>query len=183
VSAVEYEPAQLVAQPLVVEHEIADLMGEPGALPLALQAAGRFRLLGRFRRLHGSDGVRGRPEFVGRHVPDRSGLRGSVCGMSRCPLQLPGRRVRMAGRGTGLCPRDLAPRPGTPEVDRPTGTVVLGPDPFEVRQHVLGAVSCPQREETVVVVPERPAAPYGDEPRIADLGEDHQPRVEPSWTG
>ena len=36
VSAVEREPAQLVAQPLVVEHELPDLVGESGALPLAL---------------------------------------------------------------------------------------------------------------------------------------------------
>ena len=40
VSAVEREPAQLVAQPLVVEHEVADLVGQLVALPLALQAAG-----------------------------------------------------------------------------------------------------------------------------------------------
>ena len=39
-SAVEDEPAQLVAQPLVVEHELADLVGELGALPAALPATG-----------------------------------------------------------------------------------------------------------------------------------------------
>jgi hypothetical protein len=38
---VEGEPAQLVAEALVVEDEIADLVGELAALPLAFRA-GRF---------------------------------------------------------------------------------------------------------------------------------------------
>jgi hypothetical protein len=37
-SAIEHEPAQLVAQPLVVEHEFSDFAGKLGALLLALQA-------------------------------------------------------------------------------------------------------------------------------------------------
>lgn len=45
VSAVERKPAQLVAQPLVVEHKFSDLAGELGALPLALQAASRLALV------------------------------------------------------------------------------------------------------------------------------------------
>ena len=38
-STIEGEPAQLVAQALVVEHELPDLVGKLGALPLALQAS------------------------------------------------------------------------------------------------------------------------------------------------
>src|SRR5690242_6742213 len=37
VSAIEDEPAELVAQPLVVKHEVPDLRRELSALPLALQ--------------------------------------------------------------------------------------------------------------------------------------------------
>src|SRR5487761_2575424 len=49
-SAVEREPAQLVAQPLVVEHKFSDLVGELGALPLALSATSRLApVLGRRR--------------------------------------------------------------------------------------------------------------------------------------
>ena len=104
----------------------------------------------------------------------RRGLAGSVRGMPWCPAQVSGRGVCMAGRRAGLSPRDLAPRPGTPEVDRPTWTVVLRPCPLEVVERVLRAVSRPQREKTMIVVFEGPAATYGDEPRIPDLGEDHQ---------
>ena len=80
----------------------------------------------------------------------------------------------MASRRASLCPRDLAPRPGTPEVDRPTWTVVLGSGLLESVQHVLRTVGSPQREETMIVVFQGPAATHGDEPPIPDLGEDHQ---------
>jgi hypothetical protein len=173
-SAVEREPAQRVAQPLVVEHELPDLVGELGALPLALQAAGRPALL--FSRCHPR-----RPDRVGRgtqlmccDMAHGRGLAGSVRGMPRCPTQVSGRGVCMAGRRAGFCPRDLTPRPGTPEVERPTWTVVLRPCQLEMGQHVLRAVSRPHREKTMIVVLEGPAATHGDEPRIADLGEDHQ---------
>jgi hypothetical protein len=41
-------------------------------------------------------------------------------------------------------------------------------------QHVLSAVSCPDRQEAVIYVLEAAATTHGDEPRIPDLGEDHQ---------
>jgi hypothetical protein len=37
-SALEYEPAIRIAQPLIVKHEVADLAGKLCALPLALPA-------------------------------------------------------------------------------------------------------------------------------------------------
>ena len=173
-SAVERKPAQLVAQPLVVEHKILDLVGELGALPLALEAAGRLALaIGRCgpRR---PDRVGRGTEFVGRHMAHRRGLAGSVRGMPCCPTQVSGRGVGMAGRRAGLSPRDLTPRPGTPQVDRPSRPVVPRPCLLEVVQHVLRAVSRPHREKTMIVVLEGPTATHGDEPRIPDLGEDHQ---------
>jgi hypothetical protein len=80
----------------------------------------------------------------------------------------------MAGRHAGLCPRDLTSRPGTPEVDRLTWTVVARPCLLEVVQHVLRAVGRPDRQKAVIVVLEAAAATPGDEPRIPDLGENHQ---------
>ena len=173
-SAVERKPAQRVAKPLVVEHKFSDLVGELSALPLALQAASRLALVFSRCRPRGPDRVGRGTELVGRHVANRRGLAGSVRGMPCCPTQLSGRGVCMAGRRAGLSPRDLTPRPSTPEVDRPTWTVVLRPCLLEVVQHVLRAVGRPDREETMMVVSEGPAATHSDEPRIADLGEDHQ---------
>jgi hypothetical protein len=111
---------------------------------------------------------------MGRHMAHRRGLAGSERGMPCCPTQVSGRGVCMPGRRAGLSPRDLTLRPGTPEVDRPTWTVVLRPRLLEVVQHVLRAVSRPHPEKTMIVVSEGPAATHGDESRITDLGEDHQ---------
>jgi len=149
-------------------------MGELGALPLALQTASRLALVFMRCRSRAPDRVGRGTKLVGRHMAHRRGLAGSVRGMPRCPTQVSGRGVCMAGRRAGLSPRELTPRPGTPELDRPTGTIVLRPCLLEVMQHVLRAVSGPHREKTMVVVLEGPAPAHGDEPRIPDLGEDHQ---------
>jgi hypothetical protein len=77
------------------------------------------------------------------------------------------------GRSAGHCPRDLTARPRTPKVDRSTWPVVLGPHLLKVGQHVLRAVGRPDRETTMIVVLEDSAATHGDEPRITDLGKDH----------
>ena len=172
-SAVERKPAQRVAQPLVVEHELPDLVGELGALPLALQAASRLALVFRRCRPRRPDRIGRSTELVGRHMAHRRGLAGGVRGMPCCPTQVSGRGVCVAGRRAGLSPRDLTLRPGTPEVDRPTWTVVLRPCLLEVVQHVLRAISSPHREKSMIVVLEGPAATHGGEPRIPDLGEDH----------
>jgi hypothetical protein len=174
VSAVERKPAQLVAQPLVVEHKFSDLMGELGALPLALQTAGLHAFVFSHCRARGLDRVGCGSEFVRRDMAYRRGLAGSVRGMPCRPAQVSGRGICVSGRCAGLPPLDLIPRPGTPEVDRPAWTVVRRPLLLEVVQHVLRAVSRPHREETMIVVLEDPAATHGDEPRIPDLGEDHQ---------
>jgi hypothetical protein len=174
VSAVERKPAQLVAQPLVIEHKFSDLVGELGALPLALQAASHLALVFSRCRPRRPDRVGCSTELVGRHMAHRRGLTGGVRGMPCCPTKVSGRGVGMAGRSAGLSPRDLTPRPGTPEVDRPTWTAVLRPCLLEVVQDVLRAISRPHRETMMIVVLEGPAASHGDEPRIPDLGEDHQ---------
>jgi hypothetical protein len=80
----------------------------------------------------------------------------------------------MAARRAGLSPRDLAPRPGSPEVDRPPWPVVLRPCLLEAVQDVLRTVGRPYREKTMIAFLEGPAATHGDEPQIPDLGEDHE---------
>ena len=174
--SVERKPAQLVAQPLVVKHKFSDLVGELSALPLALQTACLDAVVvsrGRSRR---PDRVRRGSEFVGCDMAHRSGLAGSVRGIPCCTTQLPGRGVCVTSRGAGLLPRDLTPRPGTPEDDRPPRTIVLRSCLLEVLQHMLRAVSRPYREKAMIVILEDPAATHCDEPRIADLGQDHRCR-------
>src|SRR5439155_8659543 len=89
-SAVEHEPAQLVAQPLVVEHEIPNLKGELSALPLALQAAGFLSLVLGRSCLRRPDRVCRGAKLVCRHMAYGRGLTGSVRGMPSCSTQVPG---------------------------------------------------------------------------------------------
>ena len=145
-SAIEHEPAQLVAQPLVVEHEIPNLKGELSTLPLALQAAGLLALVLSRSRPRRPDRVGRGTELVGRHMAHRRGLTGGVRCLPRGTGHLSGCCVRGEGGRAGLSPRDLTPRPGTPKVDRASRTVVLGPRLLEVVEHVLRAVSRPHRE-------------------------------------
>ena len=146
---------------------------ELSALPLALQAAGCVAFIFRGCRPRRLDRVSRGTELVGGHMSDRRGLAGSVGGMPCRPTQISRRGVCMAGRSAGLCPRDLTPRPGTPEVDRMTWTVVLRPRLLEVVEHMLRAVSRPDPQKAVIVVLEAAAATHCDEPRIPDLGENH----------
>src|SRR5947208_1556001 len=139
-SAIEHEPAQLVAQPLVVEHEIPNLKGELGPLPLALQAAGLLAPVLRRSRLRRPDRVGRGTELVGRHMAYGRRLTGSVRGMPSCSTQVSGRGICMPGRRASLGHGDLTPRPGAPKVDCASRAVVLGPRLLEVVEHVLRAV-------------------------------------------
>ena len=55
-------------------------------------------------------------------------------------------------------PADLTASPGPPQADRPAWTIVSRPCSLEVVEHMLGAVSCPDAEEVVVIVTEAAAA-------------------------
>ena len=69
-SAVERKPAQLVAQPLVVEDKFSDPAGELGALPPAFQAAGRLECQWQRARL---------PSEIRDLVLDDQRLRNELC--------------------------------------------------------------------------------------------------------
>jgi hypothetical protein len=106
-------------------------------------------------------------------MADCRGLARGVCGMSWCATEIPGRVVGVAAGRASVPPADLTSRPGTPEVDRPAWTIVIGACLLEAVQHVFGAVDRPHREKTMIDVIEAPTATHGDESRISDLGEDH----------
>jgi hypothetical protein len=173
-SANEGEPAQPVAKPLVVEDEFSDRAGKLNTLPLALPATSTIALALRSSSALCLDRIGGGTEFVGGNVGDHPGLTSGVCRISRSSGQVPGCGIGMASCRPCLSHRDLTPRPGTPHVDRPARTIVPRVCLLEVVQHMLRAVGRPDCEEAVVVILEAAAATHGDEPRIPDLGEDHQ---------
>ncbi len=86
----EHGPADVVAAPLVLEHEGAHLLGQPVPLPRALAGPGGLLLSGRGRRHHRLEGVRRCPEVVLGDVGDARRLPGRVRGEARSPTQWPG---------------------------------------------------------------------------------------------
>src|SRR5437867_5832172 len=110
-SAVEHRPADVVAQPLVVEYELANRLRELVALPPALESPCALALSFRRGSTCSLDRIGGRTELVRGDVCDGRGLAGSVRGMPCCPTQVSGRGVCMAGRRASPGHRDLATHP------------------------------------------------------------------------
>src|SRR2546429_8798727 len=125
-SAVKHRPADVVPQPLVVEHKLADRVRELVTLPSALQSPCGISLALRRGSTCGLDGIGGRTEFVRGDVCDGPRLAGSVPGMPCCPTQVSGRAHCMAARRASLHHRDLTTHPGAGVLDRFTWSWVLG---------------------------------------------------------
>ncbi len=170
--AVEDEPAELVAEPLVVQDELPDLVGQLIPLPTALGTPGLFFVVGS-GGLGCPDRVGGGTELVGGHVRDGSSLAGGVRSVSRPPAQVSCRCVRMAGSVARFGHGYLASCPGTRELDRPARPLVVRPGLLEQVQHTFSAVGGPDREAVMILIAKASAATHGDEPRIADLRQDH----------
>src|SRR5882762_9675933 len=75
-SAVEYRPADVVPQPLVVEYELADRVRELVVLPPALESPCDLAISFRSSSAFGLDRIGGRTEIVRRDVCDGRGLAG-----------------------------------------------------------------------------------------------------------
>src|SRR2546423_13114340 len=126
-SAVEHRPADVVPQTLIVEHELANRLGELVALPQALESPCALALSFRCGSTGGLDRVGGCSELVRGDVRDDSCLAGGVCSMACCPTQVSCRRHCMAARCSGLGHWDLAAHPGPELLNRVTRSAVLRP--------------------------------------------------------
>ncbi len=111
ISAIEYRPAEVVAQALIVQDKITNRTGQLIALPAALEKPGMFAPAFGRSRAGCLDGVGGSAELVRGDVGNRGGLTGSKGGMPRCPGQIPGSRHGVSSRCTRLGHRYLAAYP------------------------------------------------------------------------
>jgi hypothetical protein len=173
-SAVEHRPAAFVAQSLIVQDQVADRRQQLVALPLALQSPSAFLTVVGCGSSCGLDRIGGRTEFVRSHMRDDRCLAGSVGGVPRCAVQVSGGAHGMAARRACLGHRHLAPRPVPGVRDGSARAVVVRSDRFEERQDVFGTCCRPERQQVVIRVGERAAAPDRDEPWVADLRQDHR---------
>jgi hypothetical protein len=117
-SAVKHRPADVVPQPLVVKHELANRLRELVTLPVALESPCGLALAFWRGSTCGLDRIGGCTEFVCRDVCDGPGLASSVRGTPCCPAQVPGRAHCMATRRASLHHLDLTTHPGAGVLDR-----------------------------------------------------------------
>gem|GEM_PF-5957235 len=151
-SAIEYEPAILIAQPLVVKHEFSDFTRKLCALPLALQATRLHTFIFRSRCACSTDRVSCCTQFVSSHMRHRRSLSGSVSRFSCRAAQRSGSTHRVSGGGTGLHHRNFPSHPSVRLLNRPARTVITGSHLLEEMQDVLGAVSRPHSKQAMVGV-------------------------------
>jgi hypothetical protein len=142
-SAIEYGPALLIAQPLVVEHEFSDLAWKLCTLPLALQATSLLTLIFRSRRAYGPDRVGRCTQLVSRYMSHCHSLTGGESRLLRGAGHLSGRSVCGKGGLTGLTHRNLTPYPSMRLLDRPAWTIVTGLRLLEEVQYVLRTIGRP----------------------------------------
>ena len=171
-ASVEHRPADVVPQPLVVEYELANGLAELPTLPPALESPCALALSLWRGSTRGFDRIGGRTEFVGGDVCHGRGLAGSERGVARCPTQISGCSVCMAGRRASLRHGCLAARPG-PEFDRATRTVVARARPLEVVHRMLRACGRRQGEKVVIRIRESSTAADRHETKVAVFREDH----------
>jgi hypothetical protein len=133
----------MIAQPLVVKYELADLAWKLRALPTTLRSTGLVTLVIRGSGAYGPDRVGRSAQLVGGHMSHRRCL---SCRVSRFPRragQISGRAHGVTGGRAGLSHRNLTPRPGTPQFDRSARAVVVGSRLLEEVQYMLRAISRP----------------------------------------
>jgi hypothetical protein len=171
-SAVEYRPADIVSQPLIVQNKIANGIWQLVALPAALEAAAALALAFRRSRARSPDRVGCGAEFMRGNVRDRRRLTGSICGIARRSALVFGRHC-VTSRGAGLGHRGLAARPCPGLLDCVTRPRVRRLRRLKEVQDVLRTRSRPQGEQVMVRIRECATAADGDEARVANFGEDH----------
>lgn len=165
--AIEHRPADVVAQPLIIQHQVTDGGRQALALPAAFAPAGGFGFPGRGGGARGLDGVGCRAQLVGGHVGHGRRLGRGVGGIARRPGQIAGGGVGVAGGRAGLGHRRFAARPGASQVDGSPRPVVVGASGLEEGQYVLGAIGRPEGQPVVVGVLEAAAAPQRDKPGVS----------------
>lgn len=170
---VEDGPADVVASALVLEDQVSHGLGQLGPLPGVLVAADGLPCAVRGGCDGGLDGIRGSAEIVLGDVADAGCLTGCVGSEACWPGQVPGGSHGVPTNGPRLHHRQPTCGPCSRGGNGLPRASVVRSVLLEEREHVLGAVGGPPRQQLVVGVGERPAAPDGDEPCVPERGQDH----------
>ncbi len=172
-SAVEHRPADAVAQPLIIKHEVADSRRELLALPLALEPSGLLSGTSWRGGAHGLDRVGGCTKLVGGDMGDRRSLSRSVGGIARRPAQIAGGGISVASGCPRLRHRDRAAHPGARLLKRIARALVSRSNGLEEMQDMLGACGGPHGKQVMIGISQRPAAADRDKAWIANVRQNH----------
>jgi hypothetical protein len=148
--AIEHRPTDPVAQPLIIQHEIANRLRQPRTLPATLAPTSTIALALRSSSPRCLDRIGGGTEFVGCNVGDRPGLASGVRRVSRSSGQLSGCGIGMACCRACLSHRDFAACPRPSLLHRTARSRIRGLDRLEERQYVLSAFSRPLSEKPMM---------------------------------
>lgn len=88
-SAVEYRPADSIAQPLIVEDKLANRIWQVVALPATFELAGPPFFAWRSSRARGLDCIGGSPQLMSCYMRNHSRLAGSIRRKTCCSTQIP----------------------------------------------------------------------------------------------
>src|SRR5689334_17254643 len=145
-SAIEYEPADFVAQLLVVQHEIPDFARKLCALPSTFQATCLVTLTSTGRCACGADCVGSRAQLMRCDMRHYGSLSGCKSRFPRRSAHHSGCRHGMTAGRPSLCHPDLAARPGARQFDGSTRPVVIRLHFLEEVQHMLCTIGRPYRQ-------------------------------------
>jgi hypothetical protein len=168
-STIEYEPADFIAQLLVVKYEIPNFTRELCTLPQTFQATCFVTLTHSGRCANSPDCVCRRTQLMRCHMCHCRCL-------SSCKSRFPGRtahhsggRHGVTGGGSGGRHCDLTSCPRARQLDGPLRSIVIGLHFLEEVQHMLGAIGRPDRKEMMVGVLEGTTATHRYEPGVSLL--------------
>jgi hypothetical protein len=125
-SAIEYEPADFVAQLLVVKHEIPDFARKLCTLPLTFQATCLVTLTFIGRCACGPDCVGSCTQLMRCHMCHCRSLSGCISRFPRRSAHHSGCRHGVTGGHSSLRHCDLASRPSARQFDGSMRPVVMG---------------------------------------------------------
>lgn len=154
---------------LVIQHKLANRIGELFALPAAFEFACALLSARRRSRTHRLDRIRRCAQFMSGYMRNQRRLSRSVGGKPRRTGQLPCRSVGVTSCRARLGHFDLAPHPRSNHLNRLSGPRVVELRLFKIVQNVLCAIGRPKRQQPVIGIRECAPSTNGDEAGVTLL--------------
>ncbi|NJC20993.1 hypothetical protein BJ994_000069 [Arthrobacter pigmenti] len=171
---IEHRPADIVAQPLIIQNQLVYLIRKLAPLPLALTFARCRAELFRHISTYSLDRVGSGAQLMRGNVGNRTSLTSSKCGVTCWATQLPGCPHRMTTRRTRLHHANLTTRPSPSVFNGFARPWVAGLGRLKEMEDMLRARRSPQSKQSMIFIREAPATANRDESRVPDTRKNHE---------